>query len=77
MGERYNCIVRARLRITLPADLLREIDRVDPNRSAFVERAVRAYLARIREAQDLRIINVHADRLNKEAMDVLGYRRCE
>ena len=53
------------------------MDRVDSNRSALIERATRAYLARLekarREAKDAEIINAHAGRLNREAMDVLEY----
>ena len=53
------------------------IDRADRNRSAFLERAARACLAGLekakREARDVAIIDVHADRLNQEAMDVLDY----
>ena len=63
--------------ITLPADLLASIDRVDKNRSAFFERASRVYLARLekgrRDARDARIINANAERLNEEAQDVLEY----
>jgi len=69
--------VRVKTSITLPEELLKSIDRTDPNRSAFIERASRAYLARLdkakREAKDIEIINAHADRLNEEAMDVLEY----
>jgi metal-responsive CopG/Arc/MetJ family transcriptional regulator len=69
--------VRVKTSITLPEELLETIDRTDPNRSAFIERASRAYLARLekakREARDMQIINANADRLNKEAMDVLEY----
>lgn len=69
--------MRVKTSITLPSDLLKSIDRTDPNRSAFIERASRAYLARIakskQEARDVRIIDAHADRLNEEAMDVLDY----
>ena len=69
--------MRVKTSITLPEDLLETIDRTDPNRSAFIERASRAYLARLekakREARDIQIINANADRLNKEAMDVLEY----
>jgi len=69
--------VRVKTSITLPEELLDTIDRTDPNRSAFIERASRAYLARLekakREARDMQIINANADRLNKEAMDVLEY----
>ena len=69
--------MRVKTSITLPQDLLGQIDQVDPNRSAFVERAARAYLARLekakRESADAEIINANADRLNTEAMDVLEY----
>ncbi len=69
--------MKAKTSITLPSDLLKRIDRADANRSAFLERAARAYLARLekaqREAADAEIINRHADRLNAEAVDVLAY----
>ncbi len=69
--------MRVKTSITLPEDLLETIDKTDPNRSAFIERASRAYLARLekakREAKDIQIINANADRLNEEAMDVLEY----
>jgi metal-responsive CopG/Arc/MetJ family transcriptional regulator len=71
--------VRVKTSVTLPADLLATIDRVDTNRSAFMERASRAYLARLekakREARDIEIINRNAERLNAEARDVLSYQR--
>ena len=73
----YNYLVRVKTSITLPEDLLKSIDQADGNRSAFIERASRAYLVRVekakREANDIEIIDAHADRLNKEAMDVLDY----
>lgn len=63
--------------ITLPADLLVAMDRVDSNRSALLERAARAYLRRLektrREAKDVQLINARARRLNQEAQDVLEY----
>ena len=69
--------MRIKTSITLPEDLLKCIDRADSNRSALIERAARAYLARLekarREAQDAEIINANARRLNREAMDVLEY----
>ena len=69
--------MRVKTSITLPEDLLETIDKTEPNRSAFIERASRAYLARLekakREAKDIQIINANADRLNEEAMDVLEY----
>ena len=69
--------MKVRTSISLPADLLASIDKADSNRSAFVERASRAYLAGMRnirrDARDVRIINANAKRLNKEAQDVLEY----
>ena len=69
--------MRIKTSITLPEDLLKCIDRADSNRSALIERATRAYLARLEkarsEAKDAEIINANAGRLNREAMDVLEY----
>ena len=66
-----------KISITLPGDLLESIDQADSNRSAFIERASRAYLTRRekarRAAKDAEIINRNADRLNEEARDVLEY----
>jgi metal-responsive CopG/Arc/MetJ family transcriptional regulator len=66
--------------ITLSEDVFKAIDELagqSKNRSEFIETAVRAYIAQIvrreRNARDLEIINRHADRLNKEALDVLAY----
>ena len=71
--------MRVKTSVTLPRDLLASIDRHDQNRSAFIERAARAYLARLekalRDAADVRIIDRNADRLNREAEDVLEYQR--
>ena len=73
----YNYLVRVKTSVTLPAELLESIDQVDPNRSAFIERASKAYLARLekarRDQKDLAIINANAESLNREAEDVLGY----
>jgi len=75
--QEYNYLVRVKTSITLPSDLLKSIDQADSNRSAFIERAARSYLARIRkaerEAKDIEIINANAERLNQEAADVLDY----
>ncbi len=64
--------MEARTSVTLPKDLLDSIDRVDRNRSGFLEHAARTYLARLqkelREQEDRR-----ADQLNKDALDVLDY----
>jgi hypothetical protein len=49
------------------------------NRSALLERAAVAYLARLerheRDRQDLEITNRNAERLNREAMDILWYQQ--
>ena len=69
--------MRVKTSITLPEDLIRSIDRADKNRSAFLERASREYLARLskrqRDARDSAILNSKAERLNAEALDVLDY----
>jgi metal-responsive CopG/Arc/MetJ family transcriptional regulator len=71
--------VRVKTSITLPEDLLDRIDRVDKNRSALLERAALAWLAHLerqmRDQDDVEIIERNADRLNREAMDVLGYQQ--
>jgi metal-responsive CopG/Arc/MetJ family transcriptional regulator len=72
--------MRVKTSVTLPEELLRSLDRAaggHSNRSRLIEQAVRALLetrARAeRDAKDIEIINRHADRLNEEAADVLGY----
>lgn len=78
-GEEYNYLVRVKTSITLPKELLVKIDRVDKNRSALLERAALSYLAQLerqkRDERDAEIINRNAGRLNREAMDTLGYQR--
>ena len=66
--------------ITLSEELISRIDAFSHrygNRSAFIEQAVRHFLAaeeqRYRDAQDLEILNARAESLNEEAMDVLSY----
>jgi metal-responsive CopG/Arc/MetJ family transcriptional regulator len=66
--------------ITLSEDILDAIDRRSghaKNRSDFIETAVRAYMAQLsreeRDAKDIDIIARHADRLNREAADVLEF----
>ena len=66
--------------ITLSEDVLKAIDEQSGpqgNRSVFIETAVRVYISqRIRDkqnAKDLEIINRQAERLNKEASDVLTF----
>lgn len=72
--------MKVKTSITLAEDLLKVIDEQSgphKSRSDFIEKAVRAYLAKVirdqQDARDLEIINQHADRLNQEAKDVLKY----
>jgi len=71
--------VRVKTSITLPEELLGRLDRLDKNRSALLERAALAYLARIereeRDRRDVEIINRNAERLNREAGDTLEYQQ--
>ena len=71
--------MRVKTSVTLPKELLSRIDRVDRNRSAFVERAACAYLSQLerqeRDRKDIEIINRNAERLNREAMDTLEYQK--
>lgn len=66
--------------VTLSEDILKTLDRASrkgESRSEAIERLLRESLAtRARKAadqRDLELINQHADRLNAEAEDVLGY----
>jgi metal-responsive CopG/Arc/MetJ family transcriptional regulator len=76
---RYIYLVRVKTSITLPSELISQLDRVDKNRSALLERAARAYLARLesddRDRRDVEIINRNAERLNREATDTLEYQQ--
>jgi metal-responsive CopG/Arc/MetJ family transcriptional regulator len=75
--SRYIYRMRVKASVTLPEALLAEIDRIDDNRSAFLERAALAYLGSLeksrRDARDLEILQKHAEYLNAEAKDVLEY----
>lgn len=66
--------------ITLSKDLLARVDRLAgsrQSRSAFIERVLRKYLKDRRRAsihaRDVALLNQAADRLNREAEDVLEY----
>jgi metal-responsive CopG/Arc/MetJ family transcriptional regulator len=65
--------------VTLPADLLRLVDRIagGTNRSRVIEDALRDFVERRarreRDTRDLETINRNAERLNDEAVDVLDY----
>jgi metal-responsive CopG/Arc/MetJ family transcriptional regulator len=71
--------VRVKTSITLPAELLGRLDRLDKNRSAVLEKAALAYLSNLerqaRDRKDIEIINRNADRLNREAIDALEYQQ--
>ena len=75
----YDCGMRIKTSVTLPTTLLDAIDKVDGNRSAFIERAAISYLTNLerrhRDQLDVDIINRNSKRLNREAEDVLGYQR--
>ncbi len=73
-------VMKVKTSITLSEEIFRRIDELSEqygNRSALIEKAVRVFLdeeaRRRRDAEDLEIINRHADALNKEAKDVLSY----
>ena len=66
--------------ITLSKDVLARVDRLagsKQSRSAFIERVLRKYFKNRRRAsihaRDLELINQAADRLNREADEVLEY----
>ena len=71
--------MRVKTSITLPAELLTRLDRVDKNRSALLERAALAYLSRIeredRDKREIQIINRNAARLNRQAKETLEYQK--
>jgi metal-responsive CopG/Arc/MetJ family transcriptional regulator len=72
--------MKVKISITLSEGLLDAIDKRSSqfkNRSEFIKAAIRAYISKIvrdeQNARDLSIINREAERLNKEAADVLAY----
>jgi metal-responsive CopG/Arc/MetJ family transcriptional regulator len=72
--------MKKRISITLSTDLLLQIDRLigaSVSRSAFIEKVLKDHFQKIeRQAihqRDFELINANADRLNREAEDVLRY----
>lgn len=72
--------MKVKTSITLSDELIRSIDKLlgrQKNRSEFIEKAVKDYIERQarkeRDLKDLDILNKKADKLNKEAEDVLSY----
>ena len=72
----YDGGMRVKTSVTLSTALLEQIDRLEGNRSAFLERAALAYLARRakteRDAQDAAILDRVANELNQQS-DVLEF----
>ncbi len=77
----YSGSMKVKTSITLSEDLLAVVDErakwSKKSRSDFIEDAVRAFLVPAareeRNARDLEILNQHAGRLAREALDVLEY----
>ncbi len=76
--------MKVRTSITLSEDVLESIDRLarsKHSRSALIERVLRRYLRdrakSALQARDLERINQAADRLNREAAEVLDYQTSE
>jgi metal-responsive CopG/Arc/MetJ family transcriptional regulator len=72
--------MKVKTSITLSEDVLRAIDQISGesiNRSAFIELALKDYLAekakKMRDQRDLEILNNNSKSLNSEAEDVLTY----
>ena len=72
--------MKVKTSVTLSEDVLKEVDsntKGAASRSSFIEEAVRSYLLQKRrerrDRSDSAILDEHAERLNEEAADVLGY----
>lgn len=72
--------MKAKASITLSEDTLKALDALGgefKNRSEAIENAVVFFLdnrrAKVREQKDLKILNQKADKLNREAKEVLSY----
>jgi metal-responsive CopG/Arc/MetJ family transcriptional regulator len=72
--------MKVKTSITLSEELIKSIDELfggQKNRSEFIENAVREYIERQvqveRDLKDIDILNKKADKLNKEAEDILSY----
>ncbi|MCC6542996.1 MAG: ribbon-helix-helix protein, CopG family [Nitrospirae bacterium] len=72
--------MKVKTSITISEELIKSIDELfseQKNRSEFIEEAVRDFIKRQterkRDLEDLNILNKKADKLNREAEDVLSY----
>jgi len=70
--------MKVKTSITLPKDLIAQIDELAEgagNRSAFIEAAVATYIETLRRSKrdrdDLCILNVHSEKLNREMREFL------
>jgi hypothetical protein len=82
MEGEYNGGMKTKIKtsLTLSREVIRGIDRVagrHRSRSSLVDAVLSGYLARRERAEmnarDLELLNRHADELNAEAEDVLGF----
>ena len=71
--------MKTKTSVTLSTDVLAAIDEMagpGGSRSAVIERVLRSFLRRrhraASDARDLALLNRHSERLNAEAIDVLG-----
>ena len=75
-SQEYNWGMRVKTSVTLPSSLLKEIDRLDSNRSAFLERAALSFIGkRVKselDARDAAILDRVAGELNQQS-DVLEF----
>jgi metal-responsive CopG/Arc/MetJ family transcriptional regulator len=72
--------MKVKTSITLSEEVVAAVDQLagaSRNRSGVIETALRRYLAQVKrdeqDRRDLEIINRRADRLNREAEDVLAF----
>jgi metal-responsive CopG/Arc/MetJ family transcriptional regulator len=69
--------MRIKTSVTLDKELLGKIDSASSNRSAFIEELLKNHFKKLekakRDAEEIALINKHADWLNEEARDVLEY----
>ncbi len=69
--------MRIKTSVTLDKELLEKIDKASSNRSAFLEELIKNHFKKLdrakRDAEEIALINKHADWLNEEARDVWEY----
>lgn len=72
--------MKSRMSVTLDRSIIHRIESLSVNfksRSEFIEVAVQRFITHLdreeSEQRDIEILNSHADKMNEEAEDVLGY----